>query len=92
MPNKDLRSFLEDPISRTIFLYIKKKESAHLNELARELKVGSRVSIFDRLIKMENAGILVSNMELTAYSEKHVRKWMRKYRLSESYKTGKPII
>ncbi len=82
-----LAEIKKDKIAIEILSFVKSKgaSGAHLNELARELKVGSRVTILDRLTKLEDAGVLVSNMELSRYGEEKVQKWMRKYRLSKSY-------
>lgn len=77
-----------DKVSLAVIKFITSKDDrgAHLNEIARELNTGSRVTILDRLNNLEDKGVLESRMELTKYGEEHVQKWTRKYRISNKYK------
>ncbi len=87
MGSTDLTWVREDSVASEIFRYIKKMgpEGAHLNELARELTNGSRVTILNRLNRMETLGILKSDMERSISGEERVQKWMRKYRFTPKY-------
>lgn len=80
--------FKKDRFSLEILKFIEVKGDAgsHLNELARELTIGSRVTILDRLTNLEDAGILESQMEFSKYGEEHVQKWTRKYRIAKQYR------
>jgi len=87
MSRAELAVVRKDSVSSEIFRYIKDRgpAGAHLNELARELASGSRVTILNRLNKMESVGILKSDMERSVSGEERVQKWMRKYRLTAPY-------
>lgn len=84
----DIAWMKEDKISIAILKFISNKQGngSHLNELSRELPTGSRVTILDRLTKLEDSNILNSQMEFSQYGEKKVQKWTRKYRISPEYK------
>ena len=87
---KGLEVFMVDTVSNAILKFIKEKGDAgsHLNEISRHFSksVASRVTVLDRLLRMQEAGILNSNMELSAtYGEHNVQKWTRKYRINAAY-------
>ena len=77
-----VRRFQMDKVCKLILNYIRKKKGAHLNELAKVLgPEASRVTILNRLTRLEDNKIIESKMERTGYNEKQVQKWMRIYRL-----------
>lgn len=87
VPSNIPEKFQKDRFSIEILNFIKSRGNtgSHLNELTRELSIGSRVTILDRLTNLEDAGVLESQMEFSKYGEEHVQKWVRKYRISKRY-------
>lgn len=78
--------FEKDIYSKGILDFIRKNGKGELNQLDRALNFGSRVTVLDRLNRMEEAEVLKSRMELdTEFHKKnpHITKWMRVYYLNE---------
>ena len=81
-------ALVSEKVCARILEYIRKNNisGAHLNELARSLQAeASRVTILDRLIRLEENGVLESRMERSEYGEDRVQKWTRKYRITPAF-------
>jgi len=75
-----------DSINQQILDYLLKKEKAFFNQMSRDLserKIVSRRTLYGRLMEMENAGILVSDMVPLSYGEKHIQRWVKEYHISK---------
>ena len=81
-------NIIGDKINQRILGYLLENEKAFFNQMSRDLseqRVVSRRTLYGRLMEMENAGILVSEMVSLDYGEKHIQRWVKEYHISNKH-------
>ena len=88
-----LSSVVRDNVNKAIVRYVlDNEEHAYLNEISRALTdkgIGSRKTVYDRLVDLETTGVLDTAMVKIPYqnSKEHSTKvWVKRYSLSDRHK------
>ncbi len=82
---------ISDVINQRILEYLLEKKKAFFNQMSRDLSennVVSRRTLYGRLMIMENADILVSDMVRLDCGRKHIVRWVKEYRISGKHLHG----
>jgi len=80
---------MNDKPSMGLFEYLIENENSFFNKMARDLskkEVASRRTLFGRLLRLENEGILLTDMRhMTNYGEDHIQRWVKEYKIAEKH-------
>ena len=72
----------------SVINYLLKHTKAYFNEMAKYFSinnVASRNNLFGRILRMERAGILHSDLVKISYGEEKIQIWVKEYRISKMF-------